>query len=154
MHVGIEGVIFSFSFAGTYRSLWETYYDAVDGIIFVIDSTDRIRMCVARDELEAMLRHPHIAKKKIPILFFANKMDIPAAMEPSDIMPYMGLEHITDKPWQIQASNALTGDGVDGGIAWLADHLARLQAANKEAGGALGGSASSGPSAGAGAGKS
>lgn len=33
---------------GRYRSLWEKYYTDVQAIIFVVDSTDRIRMCVAK----------------------------------------------------------------------------------------------------------
>lgn len=33
---------------GRYRNLWEKYYSDVQAIIFVVDSTDRIRMCVAQ----------------------------------------------------------------------------------------------------------
>lgn len=42
---------------GRYRNLWEHYYKEVGGIIFCIDSTDQIRMCVALDELDALLSH-------------------------------------------------------------------------------------------------
>ena len=80
-------------------------------------------MCVAKDELETLLRHPSVVGRRVPVLFFANKMDLPSAMEPSDVMLNMGLEHITDKPWHIQASNALTGEGVGDGIAWMAEQL-------------------------------
>lgn len=59
---------------GQYRSLWEHYYKEANAIIFVIDSVDRIRMCVAKDELEGMLSHPDIRERRIPILFFANKV--------------------------------------------------------------------------------
>ena len=47
------------------------------GIIFCIDSTDLIRMCVAKDELESLLAHSEL--RSVPILFFANKMDLPQA---------------------------------------------------------------------------
>lgn len=33
---------------GRYRSLWEHYYSDVEAIVFVLDSSDRIRMCVAK----------------------------------------------------------------------------------------------------------
>lgn len=59
---------------GRYRSLWEHYYAEVQAIIFVLDSTDRIRMCVAKEELENMLSHQEIKSSKSPILFFANKV--------------------------------------------------------------------------------
>jgi ADP-ribosylation factor-like protein 6 len=91
-------------------------------------------MCVAKDELEAMLKHGSVATHRVPVLFFANKMDLPSAMEPSDVMLNMALERITDKPWHIQASNALSGDGVDEGIAWLAEQLARNTTAAAGAG--------------------
>jgi GTPase Era involved in 16S rRNA processing len=112
--------------AGTYRSLWETYYKGVDAVIFVVDSTDKIRMCVAKDELDAMLAHPDVKRAAgCPILFFANKMDLPRAMEPSDIMAMLQLQRIGDKAWHIQASNALTGEGVDSGVDWLAAQLSK-----------------------------
>jgi ADP-ribosylation factor-like protein 6 len=33
------------------------------------------------------------------------------------------LEEIKDRPWQIVPSNALTGEGVDRGVEWLAGKL-------------------------------
>jgi ADP-ribosylation factor-like protein 6 len=38
-----------------YRSLWPHYYAESDGIVFVIDATDRLRFAVAREELRMML---------------------------------------------------------------------------------------------------
>jgi len=46
--------------AGTYRSLWETYYRDSNAVIWVVDSSDKIRMCIAKDELDAMLAHADI----------------------------------------------------------------------------------------------
>lgn len=43
--------------------------------MFVIDSSDRMRLVVVKDELEILIQHPDISNRKIPILFFANKMD-------------------------------------------------------------------------------
>ena len=57
--------IFSFNFAdrnvgftafdmsgqGRYRNLWEHYYKECQGIVFVVDSSDKLRMVVAKDEL-------------------------------------------------------------------------------------------------------
>jgi ADP-ribosylation factor-like protein 6 len=40
----------------------------------VIDSTDRIRICVAGEELEQLLDHGQIRDSMAPILFFANKV--------------------------------------------------------------------------------
>ena len=37
-------------------------------------------MVVAKDELDLILQHPDIVGKKVPILFFANKMDLRDAL--------------------------------------------------------------------------
>jgi ADP-ribosylation factor-like protein 6 len=66
-----------------------------------VDCTDKVRMCVAKDELDALLGHADIAGIDIPILFFANKMDLPSALTPVDCMQVMELENIHDKAWHI-----------------------------------------------------
>jgi hypothetical protein len=66
--------VYDMSGQGRYRSLWEHYYADVQAIIYVVDSTDRIRMCVAKEELQQLLSHEEIKKSKAPILFFANKV--------------------------------------------------------------------------------
>merc|ERR1711998_23948 len=114
---GLSFTIFDMSGQGRYRNLWEHYYKDVGGIIFCIDSTDALRMCVAKDELEQMLQHPDL--RSVPLLFFANKMDQPTAKQPVECVSLLELDQITDKPWHIAASNALTGEGIDAGIAWL-----------------------------------
>jgi len=42
---------------GRYRSLWEHYYKETHAIIFVLDSADKLRMAVAKDELNQLLQH-------------------------------------------------------------------------------------------------
>jgi len=119
----ISFTIFDMSGQGRYRNLWEHYYKDVGGIIFVVDSTDTIRMCVAKDELEQMLSHSDLGS--VPVLFFANKMDRPLAKQPVECVQVLELDKITDKPWHIAASNALTGEGVEDGISWLSDQMLR-----------------------------
>jgi len=116
---------FDMSGQGRYRNLWEHYYKECQGIIFCIDSTDKIRLVVAKDELETMLEHADIRSKGIPLLFFANKMDRPQAISAVDCVTSLELDKITDHPWHIAQSNALTGEGLDDGITWLSNQLAR-----------------------------
>mmetsp|Transcript_46804 Transcript_46804/g.122887 ORF Transcript_46804/g.122887 Transcript_46804/m.122887 type:complete len:192 (-) Transcript_46804:526-1101(-) len=122
---GLAFTVFDMSGQGRYRNLWEHYYKDVGGIIFCIDSTDAFRMCVAKDELEAMLAHQDL--NGVPLLFYANKMDLPTAKQPVECVQLLELDKMTDKPWHIAASNALTGEGIENGIAWLADQMSRAQ---------------------------
>jgi len=112
---------FDMSGAGRYRNLWEYYYRDAQAVIFVIDSADKLRVCVARNELESMLRHADFPRA-IPILFFANKRDIPGCYNFIQVAEAMALDDITDRPWTIVASNALTGQGLTEGVDWLIQH--------------------------------
>ena len=84
-------------------------------------------MAMARDELEMLLKHKDVAPHRLPILVFANKMDLAGSLTPVECMGMMGLDQIQDKPWHIAASNALTGDGIDDGFQWLAETLGKLE---------------------------
>ena len=47
---------FDMSGQGRYRNLWEHYYKECQGIVFVVDSSDKLRMVVAKDELDMLLQ--------------------------------------------------------------------------------------------------
>lgn len=111
---------------GRYRDLWEHYYRDCHGVIFVVDSSERLRLVVVKDELNLLLQHPDICNRKIPILFYANKMDCKDALSSVKIAAALGLDKIMDKPWHISASNALTGDGLQEGVEWLTQQIREL----------------------------
>ncbi|XP_030047705.1 ADP-ribosylation factor-like protein 6 [Microcaecilia unicolor] len=115
--------VFDMSGQGRYRNLWEHYYKEGQAIIFVTDSSDKLRMIVAKEELETLLNHPDIKHRRIPILFFANKMDLRDALSSVKVSQLLSLENIKDKPWHICASNGLTGDGLQEGVDWLQDQI-------------------------------
>ena len=54
----IDFTVFDMSGQSKYRSLWESYYDEAEAIIFVVDAADKLRIKVARNELENLLDHP------------------------------------------------------------------------------------------------
>lgn len=56
---------FDMSGQGRYRSLWEHYYHDCQGIIYVVDSSDKLRLVVAKDELDILLQHPEVNKKNL-----------------------------------------------------------------------------------------
>jgi ADP-ribosylation factor-like protein 6 len=122
---------FDMSGQGRYRNLWEHYYKDCHGIIFVIDSSDKMRMVVAKDELESLLESPDIRCRRIPILFFANKMDMRESVSSVKCSHLMGLDIISDKPWHICGSNALNGEGLSTGFDWLTDQLKAILAQPK-----------------------
>lgn len=64
-----------------------------------------------------------VSGRKIPILFLANKMDLPDSLTTVKLVAGLGLERIQNKPWHIRATNALTGEGLQPAIEWLTDQI-------------------------------
>ena len=102
----------------------EHYYAETDAVIFVVDSSDRMRLVVSSEEFDSMLNHSTFRNRnKIPILIFANKSDIKGAISSSGIRDELNLDKIQNRPWRIFPSNALNGDGISEGIEWLIQEL-------------------------------
>ena len=129
---GVTFTAFDMSGQGRYRNLWEHYYKDCHGVIFVIDSSDKFRLVVAKDELDLMLQHVDLRNRRVPVLFFANKMDLRDSLSSVKCSTMMGLENIRDKPWNICASNAITGEGLSQGLDWLTDQLQSVLAQSRK----------------------
>lgn len=82
----------------------EHYYPECEGIIFVIDSAEPVRMCVVKDELDTLLSHKDMAKNLCPILFFANKSDLPKALTPQQIAEALELTKLVDRKYNIMSA--------------------------------------------------
>ena len=65
------------------RVLWKHYYRNTDGLIFVVDSSDRENLDQAAEELEKMVAEEELIF--CPILVFANKQDLNSALPPGHV---------------------------------------------------------------------
>ena len=74
------------------RPYWKNYYDNVDGMVFVVDSSDEERLKECVDELQALMGEEGLSK--VPLLVFANKQDLTFALEPEEIMNSLNLLEI------------------------------------------------------------
>ncbi|XP_054849248.1 putative ADP-ribosylation factor-like protein 5C isoform X2 [Eublepharis macularius] len=103
------------------RSTWNTYYSNTEFIILVIDSTDRERLTVTKEELYKMLAHEDL--RNAAVLIFANKQDVKNSMSASEISKFLTLSSIKDHPWHIQGCCALTGEGLPAGLEWMTSRV-------------------------------
>jgi ADP-ribosylation factor protein 1 len=94
------------------------------GIIFVVDSNDRDRISEAREELHRMLNEDEL--KEALLLVFANKQDLPNAMNAAEITDKLGLQSLRQRHWFIQATCATSGDGLYEGTVYI-DHKMALK---------------------------
>ncbi|XP_072343095.1 ADP-ribosylation factor 2-like isoform X2 [Scyliorhinus torazame] len=105
------------------RSLWRHYFQNTQGLIFVVDSNDRERVNEARDELNRMLSEDEL--KDAVLLVYANKQDLPNAMNVAEITDKLNLHQIYQRTWNVQATCATSGDGLYEGLNWLASQLGK-----------------------------
>eukprot|EP00667_Euglena_gracilis_P023158 EG_transcript_26047 len=103
------------------RPLWRHYYDGCEGIIFVVDSNDRERIALARDELQKLMGEDLL--RNACLLVLANKQDLPHSMSCSEMVDKLSLHALHNRPWYIQGTCATSGEGLYEGLDWLADHL-------------------------------
>ncbi|KAJ4782354.1 ADP-ribosylation factor [Rhynchospora pubera] len=106
------------------RPLWRHYFQNTQGLIFVVDSNDRDRVVEARDELHRMLNEDEL--RDAVLLVFANKQDLPNAMNAAEITDKLGLHSLRQRHWYIQSTCATTGEGLYEGLDWLSSNIAKL----------------------------
>jgi len=88
-----------------------------------VDSNDRERVSEAREELQRMLNEDEL--RDALLLVFANKQDLPNAMNASEITDKLGLQGLRQRTWYIQAACATSGDGLYEGLEWLSANIKR-----------------------------
>ncbi|XP_031125078.1 ADP-ribosylation factor-like [Ipomoea triloba] len=104
------------------RPLWRHYFQNTQGLIFVVDSNDRDRIVEARDELHRMLNEDEL--RDAVLLVFANKQDLPNAMNAAEITDKLGLHSLRQRHWYIQSTCATSGEGLYEGLDWLSNNIA------------------------------
>ena len=95
---GIVGVSFCSNFA--LKAHHSKDFQNTQGIIFVVDSNDRERIVEAREELQRMLNEDEL--RDALLLVFANKQDLPNAMNAAEITDKLGLHGLKQRTWYIQ----------------------------------------------------
>merc|ERR1712014_75370 len=103
------------------RPLWRHYYQGTQGLIFIVDSSDRDRIEDAREELSQMLSEDEM--RDAILLVFANKQDLPNAMSAAEMTEKLGLHGTRNRQWFIQSACATTGDGLSEGLDWMSRTL-------------------------------
>jgi len=106
------------------RSIWEKYYKETHGMMFVVDSTDVSRFEEAKLAFEIILHHPNLAG--VPIMLVANKQDLPNAVHREDISVNFEEHLAKDRPIRLQATSALTRQGLEEGMLWICEEAKNM----------------------------
>ncbi|KAF8576415.1 ARF/SAR [Ramaria rubella] len=105
------------------RQLWKHYYQNTQGLIFVVDSNDPERVVEAREELHVLLEADEL--RDALLLVFANKQDLPQALNAAELTDKLGLRVLRNRTWYIQSVCASSGEGLYEGLEWLGKNIGR-----------------------------
>jgi ADP-ribosylation factor-like protein 1 len=120
------------------RPYWRCYYSNTDAIIYVVDSADKDRIGISRQELVSMLEvfdalgstHYNSSTmlqeeelKNAILVVLANKQDVAGCLSVADVHRALGLEALRTRTFQIFKTSALKGDGMDEAMEWLSTTL-------------------------------
>eukprot|EP01016_Furgasonia_blochmanni_P010752 TRINITY_DN1461_c0_g1_i4.p1 TRINITY_DN1461_c0_g1~~TRINITY_DN1461_c0_g1_i4.p1 ORF type:complete len:158 (+),score=16.43 TRINITY_DN1461_c0_g1_i4:321-794(+) len=103
------------------RPYWRSYYPNTHAIIYVVDSADKDRIGISKEELLGILEEEEL--KNVPILVLANKQDLKTAMTEAEISEALGLTSLQNRQWAIFKCSALTGFGLQDGMEWIVNAI-------------------------------
>ena len=106
------------------RKFWKHYYQNAEGLIFVVDSTDKRRLELAREELHKMLAEEEL--KDTVVLILANKQDI-GLISVEEVINGLDLQSLKGRVWHCQGTSAIQGQGIVEGLGWLHKKLYNKQ---------------------------
>uniref|UniRef100_A0A1B6EED2 ADP-ribosylation factor-like protein 3 n=1 Tax=Clastoptera arizonana TaxID=38151 RepID=A0A1B6EED2_9HEMI len=99
------------------REYWKKYFNEVDVLIYMIDSSDKQRFEESGYELVMLLSEEEL--QDVPVLIFANKQDLENAANISEIIEAFNLTMLNNRAWQIQPCSATLKEGIKEGMEWI-----------------------------------
>ncbi|NHJ86990.1 MAG: GTP-binding protein, partial [Asgard group archaeon] len=103
------------------ETLWEKFVKSADGLIFVLDSTDKKRFNLAAEEFDNALNY----NKKAPVLFLSNKIDLEDAADADDVLKLIDFSKLNrlQRKNNFARCSALTGELLFESFDWLSLQL-------------------------------
>ncbi|NXS99412.1 ARL14 protein, partial [Jacana jacana] len=100
------------------RQVWCNFLENTDGLMYVVDSSDKRRLEESKKEFELILKNESI--RRVPVVMLANKQDLPGALNAEEVTRRFHMKkYCSDRNWYVQPCCAITGEG-------LAEALQRL----------------------------
>jgi len=121
-HNGFQLNIWDVGGQKSLRSYWRNYFESTDGLVWVVDSADKMRLEDCKMELHKLLQEERLSGATL--LVFANKCDLPGALSAQEIKDALNLDEIKTHHWQIVWCSAMTGENLLDGIDWMITDIA------------------------------
>ncbi|PVF95738.1 putative ADP-ribosylation factor-like 2 [Serendipita vermifera] len=106
----------------TLRPYWRNYFEQTDALVWVVDSSDKMRMDDCKKELHDLLQEERLSGASL--LVFANKHDIQGSLSEGEIKEALDLRAIKTHNWKILSCSAITGENLFAGLDWAVTDIA------------------------------
>lgn len=111
------------------RPLWKHYFNNTEGLVYVVDSSDRARVSESKEELHWIMEADEM--RDVPVIILANKQDLPGALSASEVASKLGMHQTRGRDWYIQGTCAVNGDGLYEGMHELARLVKEFKKSHK-----------------------
>ncbi len=99
------------------RQLWLNYFEEVDAVIFVIDSSDADRFAEAAAALESVVNNPALSGK--PLLLLANKQDKEDSVPIEVLQNAFGVGDLRHRQVKLTKCSARLNENLEEPIRWI-----------------------------------
>ncbi|XP_030350774.1 ADP-ribosylation factor-like protein 14 [Strigops habroptila] len=111
------------------REVWCNFLENADGLLYVVDSSDKQRLEESKKEFVHILKNEFL--KRVPVIMLANKQDLPGALNAEEITRRFNMKkYCSDRNWYVQPCCAVTGEGLPEALQKLTmfvKHYSRLK---------------------------
>eukprot|EP01067_Filipodium_phascolosomae_P004201 Filipodium_phascolosomae@DN2737_c1_g1_i2.p1 len=105
------------------RTFWKNYFESTDGLVWVVDCADTGRLSLCKHELHKLLLEDKLIGASL--LIYANKQDLPGAMDLQTLRQYLQLDTITTHNWKLCGCSAYLNEDVLQPAHWLLEDIAK-----------------------------
>ncbi|KAG8445227.1 hypothetical protein GDO86_010127 [Hymenochirus boettgeri] len=104
------------------RSYWCYYFENTDGLVYVVDSSDKQHMDESKKEFICILQNELF--KNVPVVLLANKQDLPGALDAEEITKKFNMKkYCSNRNWYVQPCCAGTGQGLVEGFSKVSEFV-------------------------------